>query len=120
MAEHQPRLGLADRHPLATAQEERHTRPPPAVDPQLHGDVRLGVRSGLDAVDRLVAVVLTAHAVLGIGVADRLEHRLLGVLLIVGLGVGGCLHRDRGHDLHQVVDDHVAQRADRVIEMPAV
>jgi hypothetical protein len=33
---------------------------------------------------------------------------------------GRDLHRRRGDDLHQVVDDHVAQRADRIVEVTAV
>ena len=33
---------------------------------------------------------------------------------------GGELHGGRRHDLHQVVDDHVADRPDRVVEVAAV
>ena len=39
---------------------------------------------------------------------------------VVGVAAGRRLHRGGGDHLHQVVDDHVAQRADRVVEVAAV
>ena len=38
----------------------------------------------------------------------------------VGIARRRCLHRHRPDDLHEVVDDDVAERADRVVEVPAV
>jgi hypothetical protein len=43
-----------------------------------------------------------------------------GVLEGVGVVAGGQLHGGRRHHLHHVVDDHVAQRPDRVVEVAAV
>ena len=108
------------RQPLAGADEERHARPAPAVDVEAQRDVGLGGGVGAHAVDLAVAVVLAADVVLGLGVGHRREHGLLGVLLAVGVAAGRRLHRRRGDDLHQVVDDDVAQRADRVVEVAAV
>ncbi len=51
---------------------------------------------------------------------DRTEERNLGVLDRSRLAARGSLHRGRSDDLHQVVDHDVAERADRVVEMPAV
>ena len=45
------------------------------------------------------------------------EHR---VLEHVGVAAGRRLHRGRADDLHQVVDDDVAERADRVVEVAAI
>ena len=41
-------------------------------------------------------------------------------LSVLGSPLGRRLHRGGRHDLHQVVDDHVAQRADGVVEVAAV
>ena len=78
------------------------------------------VESGVTAVDRPVPVVLPADVVGGVGGDDGAEHGGLRVLERLRVAAGGCLHRGRGEHLHQVVDDDVAQRADRVVEVPAV
>ena len=56
----------------------------------------------------------------GVGGGHRPEdgdHRILERLRIVR---GGRLHRGRGHDLHQVVHDHVPKRPHGVVEVSAV
>ncbi len=73
-----------------------------------------------DAVDLQVAVVLAAHVVLRISRPDRAEQRELRVLQRFRVGAGRRLHRGERDDLHQVVDDDVAQRADGIVEVPAV
>jgi hypothetical protein len=78
------------------------------------------VESFATPVDRRVSLVLTAHAVRGVGFLDRAEERHLCVLDRGRIAAGRRLHRGRGDHLHQVVDDDVADRADRVIEVAAV
>ena len=78
------------------------------------------VESGRDAVDVEVAVVLAADVVRRIGGGDRAVERDLGVLERLRVAACGGLHRGHPDDLHQVVDDDVAQRADRVVEVAAV
>ena len=56
----------------------------------------------------------------GIRGRHRPEQRELRVLERPGVVAGGCLHRGGGEQLHQVVDDHVAQRADGIVEVSAV
>src|SRR6202020_364562 len=58
--EEQPYLGLGEREALAGADEERHPRPPPAVDVKAQRRVGLGGRVGPHAVDLTVALVLDA------------------------------------------------------------
>ena len=81
---------------------------------------RLGGRVGGHPVDREVAVVLAADVARRIGGLDRAVERDLGLLERVHVATGGRLHRGRADDLHEVVHDHVAQRAHRVVEVPAV
>ncbi len=64
--------------------------------------------------------MLAAHVALGVGVAHRAKDRVLGVLERRRVVAGGGLHRRDRDDLHQVVDDDVAQRADGVVEVAAV
>ena len=73
-----------------------------------------------DAVDREVALVLAAHVVRRIGRPDRSVERDLRVLERLRVAAGGRLHRGHPDHLHQVVDDDVAQRADRVVEVTAI
>ncbi len=120
MAEHGAQLGLRDREALAGADEPRHPAPAPVVDLQAQRGVGLRRRVLRDAVDVAVAVVLAADVVRGVGRVDRAEERELGVLEAFRVGGRGRLHRRDGDDLHEVVDDHVAHRADRVVEVPAV
>ena len=63
--------------------------------------------------------MLTAHVVGRVGGAGGAQDGRDRVLERAQVGARRRLHRDRGHDLHQVVDDDVAQRADRVVEVPA-
>ena len=118
--EHEPQLGLRDRQQLAGPDEERHAGPAPVVDLQAHGGVRLGRGVGLDPVDVAVAVVLAADVVRGIGVGHRVEQRVQRVLERCRIAAGGRLDRGRGDDLHEVVDDDVAQGADGVVEVAAI
>ena len=70
--------------------------------------------------DLAVAVVLPAHVVGRVGRRHRAEERVQRVLERVRLVVGRHLHRGGADHLHEVVDHDVAQRADRVVEVPAV
>ena len=67
-----------------------------------------------------VAVVLAAHVVRRIGRRHRAEQRELRVLQRFRVVAGRRLHRGERDHLHEVVDDDVAQRADGVVEVPAV
>ena len=78
------------------------------------------VESGATPSILQVAVVLPAHVVRGVGRRDRAEQRELGVLQRFRVVAGRRLHRGERDHLHEVVDDDVAQRADRVVEVPAV
>src|SRR6185437_9527675 len=73
-----------------------------------------------DAVDREIAVVLAAHVMGRVAFDDGAEERRLRILDRPRLAARRRLHGGRGNDLHQVVDDHVAERAHRVVEVPTV
>ena len=118
--EHDPDLGLGDREALSRADEERHARPAPVLDLEAERGVRLGRRVGGDAVDPEIALVLPADVVRGVRLQHGAEQRDLRVLDRRGVAAGRRLHRRGGHDLHQVVDDDVAQRADGVVEVAAI
>ena len=119
MAEDGSQLGLGDRQPLAV--EVNHGRPPTASCRSPGAAPRTSRWwSPSRRLDVAVAVVLPAHVVCRVGVGGRAEHGVLGVLERFGVVAGGRLHRGDGHDLHEVVDDHVAHRADGVVEVPAV
>ena len=120
MLEHDSHLGLRRRQALAGADEEGNARPAPVLDLEPQRGVRLGRRSVCDAVDREVAVVLPAHVVRRVALDDGAEERRLRVLDRRRLAARGRLHRRRGDDLHEVVDDDVAKRADRVVEVAPV
>ena len=120
MLEDEPQLGLRDRKPLAGADEERHARPAPVLDLEAQRGERLGRRVLRDAVDVEIAVVLAAHVVRRIGLLDRAEERDLRVLDRRRVAAGRRLHRANRDELHQVVDDDVAQRADGVVEVTAI
>ncbi len=113
-------LGLRRREALAGADEERHARPAPVLDLEPERRVRLGRRVGGDAVDPEVAVVLAAHVVRRVALGDGLEERDIRVLQRPRVAARRRLHRRRRDHLHQVVDDDVAQRADRVVEVAPV
>ncbi len=78
------------------------------------------VEPGLHARRVEVALVLAAHVVRWIGWWDRPEHRHHAVLERCRVAAGRCLHRAGGDHLQHVVDHHVAQRADRVVEVAAI
>ena len=118
--EDETQLGLRDRQTLARADEEGDARPAPVLDVQAQGGVGLGRGVGSAAVDVAVAVVLPAHVVGRVARGHRLEDRDHRVLERRGVGARRGLHRGGRHHLHQVVDDHVAQGADGVVEMAAV
>ena len=82
--------------------------------------VGLGLRVGRHAVDLAVADVLAAYVVRRVGVRHRAVHVAQCVLEDRRPAAGGRLHRGRADHLHQVVDHHVAQGADRVVEVAAV
>ena len=108
-------LGGRDGQALAGSHEERHAGPPPVVDLQTEGHegLRLGLR--VDALDRAVAVVLTAH-VLG---RVRSGHRAEDVDATVGDRVAaarGRLHRDEREDLEEVVLHGVTEGTDAIVE----
>ena len=63
---------------------------------------------------------MPAHVARRIRGVHRPEDGELGVLQGLGVAAGGRLHRRRREHLHQVVDDDVSQRADRVVEVPPV
>ena len=118
--EDEPQLGLGDRQQLAGPDEERHAGPAPVVDLQPHGGVRLGRGVGLDPVDVAVAVVLAADVVRRDRRRASREQRVQRVLERRRVAARGRLDRGRGDDLHEVVDDDVAQRADGVVEVAAI
>ena len=120
MLEDDAQLGLGDRQPLARADEERDACPAPVLDLEPEGRVRLRRRVRRDAVDGEVPVVLATHVVGRVGLDHGLEEGDLGVLDRLGLAAGRRIHRTGGDDLHQMVDDDVAQRADRVVEVAAI
>src|SRR5882724_6382660 len=113
---------------LARAQVERHARPAPRVDEELHGHEGLGLRRAAHA--RLLAVagdllageragrVLPAHD-MGVHLTSgNGSQRLQDLELLVAHGVRvhghGRLQRDQAHDLEEVVLHHVAQDALRL------
>jgi len=118
--EDEPDLGLRRREELPGADEERNARPAPVLDLEAESGVGLGRRALRDAVDVQIALVLATDVVRRVGRADRLEEGDDAVLDRLGGATGRGLHRGRGDHLHDVVDDDVAERADRVVEVPAV
>ncbi len=78
------------------------------------------MRVGGHAVDVAVAVVLAAHVVRRVGVRHGAEQRVQRVLQRLGVTARRRLDRHAREDLHEVVDHHVAQRADGVVEVAAV
>ena len=62
---------------------------------------------------------LAAHVFAGIGALHRLKGAEDRVLDHARVAAGGRLHGDGRDELHQVVDDNVAECADRVVEVAA-
>ena len=118
--EDQPHLGLGVGQQLARADEERHARPTPVLDLEAQGAVGLGCGVGGDAVDLAIPLELAANVMLRVRVTRRAVQQGLHLLDRVEVAVHRRLHRDRGEHLHEVVDDDVAQRADRIVEVAAV
>jgi len=113
-------FGLLHGQALAGADEKGDPAPAPVVDLQLEGDISLGARIGVDAVDLAKALVLAAHALLRVGGPDRLQQLQLLVPDRVRVVAGRRLHRGQRQHLQQVVLDDVAQGADLVVEDSAV
>ena len=120
LAEHRAQLGLSGAELLARTDEPRYAGPAPVVDVQTHRRVGLGGRFRGDAIDLEVAVVLAAHVMLRVGFGHRAEQRELGVLQRFRIGARGRLHRSQRDYLHEMVDDDVAQRPDRIVKVSAV
>jgi hypothetical protein len=115
----QPHLGDPARQRLAGPQEDRDVGPAPVVDLQPQRHVGLGGRTGGYAGDLGVPLVLAADVVLRAGGRHGAKHFRLLVLRVVGAIPGRRVHRDQRQHLQQVVLDHVAQRADGVVERSA-
>ena len=95
-------------------------RPAPVVDLEPERCVRLRRGVGRDPVDRQVAVVLAPDVVSRVGIRTARKTESCALLRVSSVATDRSLHR-RGRDhLHQVVDDDVAQGADRVVEVAAV
>ena len=94
--------------------------PAPVLDVEPQRREGLGGRARRDAVDVEVAVVLAANVVGGVGGLDGAEQRHLRVLQRLRVAAGRRLHRRGRDDLHQVVDDDIPQRPDRVVEVAAI
>ena len=120
MLEDEPKLRLGDGKPLAGADVEGNAGPAPVLDVEPQRGIGLGRRVGRNAVDVAVAVVLAADVVGGIRGLDRAEERNLRVLHRPGVAARRRLHRAQGDDLHEVVDDDVAESADGVVEVAAI
>ena len=118
--EEQSQLGLGHTQALAGADEDRHAGPAPVVDLQAKRRVGLGAGVRRDSLDLAIAVVLPAHVMSRTRVRGGAEDGELGVLHRFRVRAGGRLHRRRREQLHEMVHDHVAQGADRVVEMPAI
>ena len=106
-------------HRLSAPQVEGHALPPPVVDLQADRAKRGGAAVRGHARLLQVAAVLAADAgggsVGGVERPDRLEH--LHLLIADGAGVEPCrrLHGSDHEELEQVVLEHVAEHAGRVV-----
>ena len=118
-AQEQPHLGDPVRQRLAGPQEDGDVGPAPVVDLQPQRHEGLGGRAAGHAGDVGVPLVLAAHVVLRVGRRHGAEHLRLLVLRVAGASAGRRVHGDQGQHLQQVVLDHVAQRADGVVEPAA-
>ncbi len=120
MPEHDPDLGGRGRHRLPGSDEERHLPPALVVDfqPQRHIGLRAGAAADTGHV--LVALVLRADTPARVRVRDRAQDGDLGIPQGGGIRPLGCLHRDQGQDLQEVVLHHVPQCPHHVVEGPAV
>ena len=109
---------------LPLRKQKRDALPAPVVDVELHHAEGGGLAVGRNA--RLVAIfsILAADGVVedlfGLHQADRSQHLHLFVADGVGLELGGGLHRRQRHQLQQVVLEHVAQNAHRIVVRGAV
>ena len=121
MLEDEPQLGLRRRQALAGADEERHAGPAPVLDLEPQRGVRLGRRVRRRR-RRSRGSRRTGRARSAPGRASTTERKsaTCASLIVAGSPREGASIARRGDDLHQVVDDDVAERADRVVEVAAV
>src|SRR5690606_34873807 len=93
--------------------------PPPVVDPELEGGEGGRVAAGGDPLGLLVAFVLTPQGVGGDGLGshrpDGLQHLDLFVADLVGPVPHRGLHGGDHQKLQQVILEHVANDAGRVV-----
>ena len=120
LPEDKPELPLIDREFLPTPDEERHPVSTASCRPRPHRRKGLRLRVLRDSLDLPVALVLPAHVLLRVGLRHRREHAEHRVLQCPGVCVWRAVpSRSRNH-LHQVVDHHVPEGADRVVEAATV
>ncbi len=126
-------LAHALRHMLAAAYIEWHAGPAPVVHKKCRRGIRIGLRfrghafflaeaGHLLAADASGPILAGDHVVLHlVGLHDADGAQQFGALVAYGIRRkgGARFHRDRGHDLEQVVLDHVAQRSGLLIICPA-
>ena len=90
------------------------------VDPRLDRDHRLRVGVVGHVGQGAIALVLAAHDLRGVERLEGVEDALLLRRQRVRAERGRRLHRHEAERLEQVRDDHVAERAGRVVELRAV
>ena len=120
LLEDQPELPLLDRELLPRPDEERDPGPAPVVDLEAHRRKGLRLRVLRDPLDLPVALVLPSYVLLRVGLRHRREDTEHRVLQSPGVATGGRFHRSRRDHLHQVVDHHVPEGANGVVEAATV
>ncbi len=120
LLEDQPELPLLHREFLPRPDEERDSGPAPVVDLEAHRRKGLRLRVLRDPLDLPVALVLPSHVLLRVGLRHRREDAEHRVLQRPGVAAGGRLHRGHRNHLHQVVDHHVPEGANGVVEAATV
>ena len=107
-------------HPLAGAEEERHTGPSPVVDLDSQGDERVGLGIVSDTVLVAIADVLPAHDVTRLDRPHRTEDLVLLLADRSRLERGRRFHRHERQHLEQVGHHHVLVGAGRLVERDAL
>ena len=120
LLEDEPQLRLQHGQVLTRADEERDSRPAPVVDLEPYGRVGLRGRVVGHSVDRPVALVLSAHVLLRVGLGHGPVDGHQGILQDRRVPRGEGLHGGRAHHLHQVVHHHVAHGSHGIVEMAPV
>src|SRR5581483_8625949 len=120
LPEDQSHLGLGDRKELAGTDQEGHTRPALVLDFESQRGVGLGRRAGPYTGNGEIALVLTARVMSRVRFGDRTQDRLLGGVERVRVGRSRRLHRSDCQQLKEMVDNHVAECTDRVVEMAPI